>query len=172
MPLCVSWESLLKGGLLSFLKETALPNLPCLEESPSSPRNFMPQEERPLGSSSPPSHPSSSPQGTGQSLPGMLDRGCWTGNAQESCLGTKTSSCRDWGAPAFCRSFLTERPISNNYSTECSAIGMLGHEELVQAPSLVSHRQQQSDGNNHGSLEGDLEVKGSISHYWFTELAA
>lgn len=28
MPLCVSWESLLKGGLLPFLKETALPNPP------------------------------------------------------------------------------------------------------------------------------------------------
>lgn len=172
MPLCVSWESLLKGGLLPFLKETALPNLPCLEESPSSPRTFLPREERPLGSSSPPSHPSSSPQGTGQSFSGMLDGGCWTGSVQESCLGTQSSRSRDWGAPAFCRSSLTERPISNNYSTGFSATEMLGHKELVQAPYLVSHWQQQSDGNNRGSLEGDLEVKGSLSHYWFTELAA
>lgn len=168
MPLCVSWESLLKGGLLPFLKETALPNPPCLEESPSSPRTFLPREERPLGSSSPPSHPSSSPQGTGQSLP----EGCWIGDAQECCLGTRPSRSRDWGASAFCKSSLTERPISNNYSTGFSAIEMPGREELVQAPHLISHRQRQSDGNNRGSLESDLEVKGSISHYWFTELAA
>lgn len=49
---------------------------------------------------------------------------------------------------------------------------MPGREELAQAPHLISHRQRQSDGNNRGSLESDLEVKGSISHYWFTELAA
>lgn len=102
----------------------------------------------------------------------MVDRGCWRGGAQECCLGTRPSRSRDWGASAFCKSSLTERPISNNYSTGFSAIEMPGREELVQAPHLISHRQRQSDGNNRGSLESDLEVKGSISHYWFTELAA
>lgn len=48
MPLCVSWESLLKGGLLPFLKETALPNPPRPGGIALVPKTFLPQEERTL----------------------------------------------------------------------------------------------------------------------------
>lgn len=71
MPLCVSWESLLKGGLLPFLKETALPNSSLHQESSSSQRAF-PTGKRPSQSSSPPNHPRSSPGGTGL----MPHQGC------------------------------------------------------------------------------------------------
>lgn len=74
MPLCVSWESLLKGGLLPFLKETALLNPSLREESPSSQR-ALPTRKAPSWSSIPLNHLSSSPGATGlMPHPGMPPR--------------------------------------------------------------------------------------------------
>jgi len=62
MPLCVSWESLLKGGLLPFLKETALPN-PSLRRGIALLPETLPRQERTLSELQPTQPPELQPCG-------------------------------------------------------------------------------------------------------------
>lgn len=147
---------LLKGGLVPVLKEKAFPKPSLRREGIALLPRSLPNRKGPSKSSSLPNHLSSSPGGTGlTSLTGMPPS-----REQGARVPSLPGEAGDQQGQL--------APISTNRSVRFCVIEALGHEELVEAPHLISHRQQQSDGNNHGSLEGDLEVKGSISHYWLT----
>lgn len=99
MPLCVSWESLLKGGLLPFLKETALPNPPRPGGIALLPKSLPPPKRKgPWRSSSPPNHPCSSPGGAELTPP----QGCGAGGAGTRCPRDIAPGSREpRGSPAF-----------------------------------------------------------------------